>query len=251
MAARPRWILDLHPDFPSSQQLLEYLPDVVVLNRDEVIKGSWPELSGAVVGYGTMFTMTRLRRHPKLGQAVFDDYTLLRCSSYHRWTYDLLGRTSLIAPISALPSLPLERIFGSRFFLRSDTNYKLFQATSHPTNQLPDWLFDHSDELAVLSEVIDIVQEYRCFCSHGKFVCGSSYPEPPYQQVPDIVRQSAQEVASRMHRQGLNLCTVDLATCPDGRVRLIEIGGVNSWGLYGSDPEAFIAALEAEALETQ
>ncbi len=249
METRAQWILDLHPDFPSSQLVLDRRPEAIVVTRDDVVKGKWPKLSGPLVGYGTMFTMTRLRRHQELGRAVSDDYTLLRCSSYYRWTYNLLGRSCLLVPVAALGRLPLERIFGSHFFLRSDSNYKIFPAAVHSTSELPDWLQDHSSELAVVSEVIPILQEYRCFCSHGKFVCGSSYPDPPYREVPEEARLLAQEAAVKMDHQGLALCTVDLATCSDGRMRLIEIGGVNSWGLYGADPDAFIAALEAEALD--
>ena len=249
MATRPQWILELHPDFPSSLLVLERRPEALVLQREDVVKGNWPDLSGPVVGYGTMFSMTRLRRHPRLGLAVSDDYRLLRCSSYYRWTYDLLGRNCLLVPVDALASLPLQRIFGSHFFLRSDSNYKIFTAATHSTDHLPDWLQDHAGELAVISEVIPILQEYRCFCRHGHFVCGSSYPEEPYREVPVEVRLMAEKAAQRMHHQGLNLCTVDIATCPDGRLRLIEIGGVHSWGLYGSDPDAFIDALEAEALD--
>lgn len=218
-----------------------------MLSREDVVKGNWPELDGPLVGYGTMFSMTRLRRHPRLGRAVSDDYMLLRCSTYYRWIYELLGRDCFLVPVAALASLPLERIFGSHFFLRSDSNYKIFPAAVHSTSQIPDWLQDHRGELAVVSEVIPILREYRCFCRRGQFICGSSYPEPPYQEVPWDVRLLAQKVALRMHHQGLALCTVDVATCPDG-LRLIEIGGVHSWGLYGSDPDAFIAALEAEAV---
>ena len=43
------------------------------------------------------------------------------------------------------------------------------------------------------------------------------------------------------------MVTVDVGVARD-RLRLIEMGGVNSWGLYGADPDAFIAAMEAEAL---
>lgn len=249
METRPRWIVDLHPDFPSSQIVLDRLQDAIVLTREDVVKGNWPKITGPLIGYGTMFSMTRLRRHPTLGKAVSDDYTLLRCSSYYRWLYDLLGRHCFLLPVAALADFPLEPIFGSHFFLRSDSNYKIFHAAVHSTGSLPDWLTQHSGELAVVSEVIPILREYRCFCRHGDFVCGSSYPDPPYQEVPGEVRRLAQEAARRLHHQGLALCSVDIATCTDGRLRLIEIGGVHSWGLYGCDPDVFIAALEAEALD--
>lgn len=248
-----RWILDLHPDFPSSETLRARLQDPVILDRQDVLKGSWPDLDGPLVGYGTMFSMTRLRRHPQLNRAVFDDYQLLRCSAYYRWTYDLLGRNCILVPLKAVPSLPLERMFASdRIFLRSDSNYKLFPSAVHSLSGLPEWIQTYQtyqDELVVISEVIEIGQEYRCFCSHGRYVCGSSYPDPPFQSPPAEVRATAEQTALRMLEQGLSLASIDLAECADGRLRLVELGGVNSWGLYGSDPDAFIAALEAKARE--
>ena len=255
MKPMARWILDLHDDFPSSRVLLPFLREPVVLERDDVLKGRWPDLEGPLVGYGTMFTMTRLRRHAQLSRAVFDDYGLLRCSSYYRWNYDLLKRTCLLVPLSALPNLPLRRMFDSdRVFVRSDTNYKLFPAAVHQLSELPDFLrcyANYQDELAVLSEVVQIDREYRCFCRQGKYVCGSSYPEAPFLQPPAQVRQLAELVAARLLGRGLPLVSIDVAECGDGQLRLVEIGGVNSWGLYGTDPEAFVAALEAQADEEQ
>lgn len=218
-----------------------------------MLRGRWPQLDGPLVGYGTMFTMTRLRRHPQLGRAVFDDYPMLRCSAYYRWTYDLLKRNCFLVPLKGVLSLPLERVFQSdRIFLRSDSNYKLFPAGVQQLSALPEFLNRYSDyqnELIVLSETIDIESEFRCFCRHGQYVCGSSYPEAPFLSPSLEIRRLAEEVARRLLEQGICLASIDLACCSDGHMRLVEVGGVNSWGLYGSDPHAFMAALEAQAQE--
>ncbi|MGW4632146.1 hypothetical protein [Nocardia sp. NPDC004415] len=50
-----------------------------------------------------------------------------------------------------------------------------------------------------------------------------------------------------MLAQGMTMLTVDVGVGPDGTLRLVELGGVNSWGIYGSDVTEFIAAMEAEA----
>ncbi|WP_238549186.1 ATP-grasp domain-containing protein [Acaryochloris marina] len=34
-----------------------------------------------------------------------------------------------------------------------------------------------------------------------------------------------------------------------GEPKLVEIGGVNSWGIYGSNVADFIAAMEEEAID--
>lgn len=245
--AHVRWLLELHPEFPSAQEVCHLVPDPLVLTRADLLMGHLPELHGPVVGYGTMAGMSALARQ---SLAVFDDFPRLRCSSYYRWLYDLLGRACVLVPFSALARLPLERMFGSRVFVRSDSNFKLFPAGVIPLEELPRWVDlhrVHHDELVVLSEVIPMGQEYRCFCRDGSFVCGSSYPEPPYLEVPLEVRDFAESAAARLVRQGISVCTIDVGVCEDSQLRLVEAGGVNSWGLYGADIKAFIELMEAEA----
>ncbi|BAW08511.1 hypothetical protein NS14008_09590 [Nocardia seriolae] len=199
-----------------------------------------------------MPTMGRLRRAGRLGEAVFDEYSVLRCSFYYRHVYDLLGRIAVLVPFSAVPGLPLRRMFGGdQVFLRSDTNFKLFPAGVHAISELGSWLetYDqYRDELVVVSEVVTFEREYRCFCRDGGFVCGSSYPNEPYLPVPDRVRDFAETAAARLLAHGPTMVTVDVGVGPDGALRLVELGGVNSWGIYGSDVADFIAAMEAEAL---
>ena len=248
MPFQTTWLLDLHPDFPSSAQLLERLPQALVVTRQDALMGRWPQAEGPLVGYGTMATMSRLAAHGPLGHAVFDDFSRLKCSSYYRWVYDLLGRVTVIVPFSALSQLPLERLFGSRLFLRSDSNFKLFPAEVHEVSDLPGWLDlyqAYRNELVVLSEPVEIQQEYRCFCRDGRYICGSSYPEPPFHSVPTQVVKFAEQAAQRLLEQGLTMCTIDIAV--GDQLRLIEAGGVNSWGLYGSSLDDFIIAMESEA----
>lgn len=251
---RPRWLIDLHEDFPGSAIVAAALDDALIVEPHDVMMGRWPVVQEGrtIVGYGTMQTMTRLRRVPQLGEAVFDDYATLRCSSYYRHVYDLLGRTAALVPFSAVPGLPLRRMFDSdQVFVRSDTNYKLFPAGVHAIAELDRWLqsYDHHrDELVVVSEVVTFEREYRCFCRDGRFFCGSSYPLEPYLPVPDHVRGFAETAAARLLAHGLTMVTVDVGVGPAGALRLVELGGVNSWGIYGSNVADFIAGMEAEAL---
>ncbi|MBL8685495.1 MAG: ATP-grasp domain-containing protein [Myxococcales bacterium] len=253
--AAPRWILDLHSDFPGSAVVLARLSergrDAIVLERSAVSRGDWPTLDGPLVGYGTMFTMSRLGRHTTLGRAVFDDYPRLRCTSYYPLVYDLLGRTTFVAPFAALRTMPLARMLGERVFVRSDSNYKLFPAAVLDASEVASWVDryrEHHRELAVVSEVVAMDVEYRCYFRDKRFVCGSSYPTEPYRGVPDEVRAFAAIAAARLAEAGITMATIDVAA-GDGVLRLVEAGGVNSWGIYGSSVDAFIDAMEAEAIE--
>lgn len=158
----------------------------------------------------------------------------------------------MLVPFAAVPTLPLERMFDAdRVFLRSDTNFKLFPAGVHAVDDLENWLRlhdRHGDELVVLSEVVTFAHEYRCFVRNAHFVCGSSYPDEPYLPVPATVRAFAESAASRLLPHGHTMLTVDVGVSPDGTLRLVELGGVNSWGIYGSDVTDFITAMESEVV---
>jgi hypothetical protein len=251
VATRPRWILELDPDFPAPAQVAPLLPDAVILQPAVPGLERWPDVPAPHVAYGTMATLTRMRRHRPLAGAVFDDYPALRCSAYYRAVYDLLGRAAVIAPMAALAHLPLARMFGERVFVRSDSNFKHFAAASLDAADAPrfaDARRAHWDELVVVSEVIDPGEEFRCFCRDGRAFCHSAYPREPWGPAPPEVVAFAEGAARRiLEAGGPNMVTVDVGAGRD-RMRLIEVGGVNSWGLYGSDPDAFIAAMEAEAL---
>jgi hypothetical protein len=43
------------------------------------------------------------------------------------------------------------------------------------------------------------------------------------------------------------MVTVDVGI-EAGSLRIVEIGGVNSWGIYGSNVKTFIEVMESEAL---
>jgi hypothetical protein len=242
------WLVDEHEDFPSAAELLALVGHPVRI--DPRISAEWPQVEGPAVGYGTMRTMSRLARDRGLGHAVFDDYARLRCSSYYPVAWRFLGRTAVLVPFGALATGDAARMFGDRVFVRSDTNLKVFAAEVVTTDDLPRFVarYPHQhDQLAVVSEVIAIDREYRCFCRAGRFVCGSSYPERPFEVVPDDVRAFAEQVAASVGTIRLDPVSIDVATTPEG-LKLIEVGGVNSWGAYGADLAAFVEMMEAEAL---
>jgi hypothetical protein len=194
--------------------------------------------------------MNALGADRTLGSAVFDDYGLLRCTAYYRHVYDLLGRACVFVPFTALGTLPLRRMFDSHVFVRSDSNYKLFPAVVLAIGDVAGWMDAYAayrDELVVLAEVVRFDCEYRCFVRNGVFVCGSSYPGTPYVDVPGTVRAFAETAALRMLPGGVNMVTVDVGVTGD-ILCLVEVGGVNSWGIYGSNVADFVAAMEAEAL---
>ncbi len=152
----------------------------------------------------------------------------------------------MILPLTALPHVDLRRMLGDRVFVRPDSNFKLFAARIVDAAAIPTFVAEervHRDELVVVSEAVALGPEYRCVCRAGRVVCHSSYPAEPYGPAPQEAIAFAEQVAARLEE---SFVTIDVAL--GDRPRLVEVGGVNSWGIYGCDPEAFIAAMEAEAL---
>jgi hypothetical protein len=246
-----QWLIHLHQDLPATASLQALRPSAHLITP-KLAGIDWPRCEpGPLVGYGPMRTMTLLRRQPLLGHAVFDDYPALRFSSYAPAVRTQLGRVTCFAHLGQLGELPLERWFGPRVFVRSDSNFKLFPAelidSGAGAAHAACWPA-HADELVVLSAPLELISEYRSFCRRGAFVCGSSYPELPYRPVPAEVRGFAEGVAQAMRSKGVDPLTVDVGVTRSGALHLVELGGVNSWGLYGADPEAFVAMMEAEAL---
>jgi hypothetical protein len=253
-AKRVTWLIELDPDFPGPEQLLSSgeIESVLLEPSERPWDVRWPEVEPPFVAYGTMHTLLRLARHPTLGPSVFDHFPSLRCSAYYRKLYDLLRREAFIVPMSALRHVDLERHFGGAVFVRPETNFKLFPAgiiQTHEADRLLSLFPEHHDELVVISEVVEMGQEYRCFCRDGRVFCHSSYPQEPYHPAPPEVVAFAEQVAARLRGDvPSGMLSVDVSVSGAG-LRLVEVGGVNSWGVYGADIRAFVAAMEAEARE--
>ena len=249
-----RWLIDRHPDFPASRTIEAYLTshrqlEPIILNRRDILFGNWPETTDWIVGYGTMYTMSNLLRRSPLNIGVFDEYPTLHCSKYYAYIHPLLKRAFLFAPFGALPYLPLQKMFGDKLFVRSDTNYKLFPAEVLDISDLSKWVEtyrEHKNELAVVSEVVEFDIEYRCFCRNGVFFCGSSYPDEPYSEAPREVQKFAERAAQALADTGMNMLTIDVGLC-GSELHIVEAGGVNSWGIYGANVDAFVTTMEAEA----
>jgi len=252
--SRPQWILALSPHFSDPARLRPFLANPIVLTPAQ-LSGTAPMPVLAPgrprVAFGTMHHMMALLRHPVLGDAVLDRHVALRCSQYYRHVYPHLGQAMVLAPVAALGHLPLQRMFGASVFVRPDGNNKPFEAEVLPTD--PERVADcarrlqhHSDRLIVLSEVIDPGTEYRCFVRRGRVFAHSSYPRQPHVPAPPAVTAFAEAVAADLAGTGMTMLTVDVSLSGE-RLRLVEVGGVNSWGLYGAREEDFVAGMEAEA----
>ena len=243
------WIFDFDYDFTAPQTVSEYVQNFVVLPQDFLVKP--PKVHYPCVASGTMRKLVMMTRQADICEAVFDDYLSLRCSYYYRYVYSFLGRKVFIVPFQALACVPWKEVFAERIFIRPDHNSKPFDAQVVAIEEIDAFIerYHHrsAQELVVVSEVIELGKEYRCFCRNGRVFCHSSYPEPPYDLAPPKVIAFAEKIATLLLQNGFsNMLTIDIA---DGDcLRVVEIGGVNSWGIYGANITNFIQHMEQEAI---
>lgn len=246
------WILEINPEFTDPELLAGKVDNCVRIEGGNYHRREWPEVNGPVAVLGTFRCLQQMLKIPGLADAAFDTYSLLKCSSYYPYLFEYLKRESFFIPLSALPYLDLSRIFGDSVFIRPDANTKPFEAEVVKIAQLEEYLSRHQKyltDLVALSEVIPIEREFRCFCRNGIVFADSSYLEDNYQPAPSEVITFAETVAAKtLKTLGINMLTVDVALS-NGELKLIEIGGVNSWGFYGANLQDYIAGMEAEAKE--
>lgn len=246
------WVIERSPDFEDTARVFERVARKIEIGGGADGLDELPSRPGGpCAAFGTLRQMSTLARHPEWGHSVFDDYARLRCSEYYGHVYEELGRLTLLAPLSALPRMDLRRIFGDRLFIRPDANTKPFAGQVVEMSAVPAFVKSHSswrNSLVALSEVIDIRREWRVFCGRGVAFADSSYPDEPFEPAPSPVISYAEGVARKLGPTlGLTMLTLDVAELASGELVLVEAGGVNGWGLYGADLDAFIAGMEREA----
>lgn len=104
---------------------------------------------------------------------------------------------------------------------------------------------------------LPLVSEYRYFMGYGKVLASGFYWQSyPQLQDPQIQAQIAQdrasispafeqEIATRLHEQGITLCVADIALTAQGEPILIELNDPSQAGLCGIDPHELYRSLRA------
>lgn len=269
MADNFEWIVEVSEDFLDGERVAQ-----AVENKGRTvhrIQGlhyyTYPRISGVPIGYGSNNFILKMSRQPHISEGVFDWHNRLRCSNYYNYVYPE-GRIFL--PYGSLKFAweNLLSMYGEEVFIRPDSSLKPFDGQVVKTRDLkdiethPSALNRAADDMIVIDKVREIGTEYRVFCRNGKAVCHSSYLTTEFHPAPKAVIDFAEVVAKKLIEPVNTVLSVDVTVDRAGRFirtgkdspeerscRLIEIGGVNSAGLYGCDINAFIEMMEAEAEE--
>jgi len=229
----------------------------------------WPRVEGIPVGFGSCNFVLSMSRQPSLCNGIFDFHAQLRCSNYYQSVYDMILGSRIFMPHGALKYSvsSMEKIFGSKVFIRPDSAIKEFDGQVFETRTLAEadtniHLCRSKGNLIVLGEVCHFDREYRVFCRNGKAFGHSSYMplDKEWEPAPEDAIAMAESAAQRLLESVGSMVVVDIGATyhsfkriskteikETGGMSLIEINGINSSGFYGCDLNAYIQAMEEEA----
>ena len=190
---------------------------------------------------------------PHWGQYLLnDDYYILPYGEVLRRSFE--GLTKGLASASRIPG------FGNAHeavFIRPVSNNKIFSGRLFYRDTFAEEIrkMGYSFEVDLPAEMLvciasqkKIVKEWRFFIFDGKVSCPTQYgPALLSDYLKGCSSPKAMDLAIKVAYdpfQPLPSYTLDIAELDDGRVKVVEIGAVNSSGFYGADIVEFIEGME-------
>lgn len=142
----------------------------------------------------------------------------------------------------------------SKLFIKPDSNAKEFHGEVVSLSEYDRWkkfafCYEPAKELmCLISKPSKIIREWRCVIADRKFVTGSQYrilvkgelSAEPDKDCPKDVQQFVEIIAESTEFQPSAIYCMDIGETIDGRLKLIEIGGVNCAGLYCCDIDKIV-----------
>ena len=218
----------------------------------------WPRL----IPYGSV---RMLERWSKDGKSSCFNLSPLSWEKYApHWNKYLLNRDYYILPYGEV----LDRDFAEltkgfiiqsndAVFIRPVSNNKIFSGRLFYRDTFAEEIrkMGYSFEVDLPAEMLvciasqkKIEKEWRFFIFDGKVGCSTQYGPP---LLPDYLKgcsnPKALDLAIKVAAdpfQPLPSYSLDIAELDDGRVKVVEIGAVNSSGFYGADIVEFIKGME-------
>lgn len=207
-----------------------------------------------VVAYGSINLVRRLLNERPWTPTAWMNLENLKCQSYYaHWGYCLLNRRYAMVPWAELPRV-IDGLYSSLsedgcLFLRPNDNTKVFSGTVVHVDDFEKWYERERDcyspppeSLAVVARPQKIEAEWRIIVADGKVITSSMYKEAGKQKVEPGAPAGAIELADMLALHSWRpekMHVIDVCLCPDG-YRLLEIGSINSAGLYACDIEMVV-----------
>ena len=218
-----------------------------------------------IIYYGSINLARWLQRHAKFNLVLWADFeTVLRCRTY----YAYLGPYLLNQEYAFMPLKEIARrkdwVYqtfgggksGDTVFIRPDDNAKSFAGELVWSGRFDDFyemsqFYGPSEhQLALVGKPVEVSSEWRVIVANKKVVTGSMYRKDKLVEiapgVPPHVAAYVEWVCNSSEFEPHPIYVIDIAATPDG-LRVVEIGSVNTAGLYEIDAQAFVDAALAIA----
>ncbi len=220
-----------------------------------------------VIVYGSLNLAAQIAKHKPWTPGLWNDPHALRCSTYYaHWGQHSIQQDYAMFPVGELRRLlpTLLSRFGvdDRVFIRPNENDKSFSGSLINESNFARW-FDQNTRcynldptsMAVVSRPQKILSEHRFIVADKVVITGSKY------RIGDTLldgldaagfdtpaRDYAQQLISNSLWQPLRIYVLDIAQLQD-RYALLEIGSINSCGLYGCELRPVLQHASRIALE--
>lgn len=125
--------------------------------------------------------------------------------------------------------IELEDLTGT-YFVKDASKLKSFAGVVDFDRQTKDWI--SKEAIYIVSDVVDILSEYRCYVIGGELQNCVNYNGDPY-VLPDMSKIRKAVGLVNTHEKHLKSYTIDVMVTPKGTA-LIEIHDFMAVGLYGT-----------------
>jgi len=216
-----------------------------------------------VLAYGTINLARRLLSTSPCSPVAWFDENSLRCSTYlSHWGRHSVQEYVLVtwAELRRQGDMLYDALAedGCLFF-RPDNNLKTFPGKLVPREEFVHWHEMESDchspeacSLVMVSRPVNIAEEWRFVVRRGEVISGSFYKQQGRICLNPAWDERARILALEISRepwQPAPIYVLDVCQTRSGDFRLLEIGCVNTAGLYSCDLEKVVSAMRKQAID--
>lgn len=216
-----------------------------------------------VIFYGSINTSEYLSlTHKDWVPLIWFDEEKYSCRSYFtHWGKFILQEHYGFYPLAEL--VRLRKLLYQTYavddyvFIRPDDNDKSFTGKLVPTDVFSQWYKETQsskvspETLVLVSAPVTIQAEWRFVIADRKVITGTYYKGSSNHSIPGNAYQEAEEFAGHIANsdwQPRAIYCVDIGYTEAGMYRLVEMGGINSAGLYRCNVEPIVKAMNEIAV---
>lgn len=249
-------LIDLCEKLNIEYEVLKYIPMYKALKIEPFENNPTFERGDCVVAYGSIQFLEALESLKKgYVPCFYMEKETLKCSSYlpHIPSDMLLNKNYIMLPYQEFKKNP-KRIYNlfntNKLFVRPDSGLKTFAGTTihiedfdYEINSLENLTSVLPNTMILISNIIQIKNEYRILVGNGKVIAASQYKENDELRLKEGAPEEAILLANKiinLKNQPDLVYTVDIAKTINNEYKVIELNSFSAAGLYYCDPTTVI-----------